>query len=121
LWLLYLATVVSIFETNLRQTFMKPVVLTLNLKKLFTWRAHALVVRAAVDASGAILAGFGGTGVILELATDAGVGRGAGAVDVRAEVTAEAAVEAGAADAPFRGGLATFAVSSLGADAEVVL
>jgi len=100
---------------------MKPVVLTLNLKKLFTWRAHALVVRTAVYASGAILAGLGGTGVVLELATDAGVSRRAGAVDVRAEVTAEAAVQAGAADAPFRGGLATFAVSSLGADAEVVL
>ena len=67
------------------------------------------------------MAGAGSTGVVLELAADAGVGRGARAVDVRAEVSTESAVEARAADASLGGGLAPLAVGSLGANAEVVL
>jgi hypothetical protein len=71
-----------------------------------------LVIGSSVDAGGSVLAGASSAGVVLELAADAGVGRRAGAVEAGSEVAAEAAVQAGATDATFGCGFATFAVSS---------
>ena len=77
------------------------------------------MVPALVDASGPVLTGVLGARVVLELASDAGVGVGAGAVLAGAEVLADAAVHAGRPDAPLGRRLAVFAVSSFGTSAAV--
>ena len=81
-----------------------------------TWRTDALVVRvpSLVDACGPVLAGVFRARVILELASDPGVGGWAGAVEARPEVLALGAVHAGLAHAALGGGLAVLAVCALG-------
>ena len=75
-----------------------------------------MVVRAPslVDAGGPVLAGVLRARVVLELASDPGVGGWAGAVETRPEVLALGAVHAGLANAALGRGLAVLAVCALG-------
>ena len=86
------------------------------MKGTLTVSAHALivVVSAVVNAGRAVLAGVFRARVVLELASDPGVGGWAGAVESGPEVLALGAVHAGLANATLGGGLAVLAVCALG-------